>query len=199
MSCCHHNHHTINNNNKNTLNKDSKTMESHFEKQIMIDQKDLPNAETVEKMNIRVAVVRTQWHEKLVNSITQKYVDEMILLGVTDPKHIVEVICPGTWEIPFVVSQLLIKGFDAIICFGVLIEGETKHFDLIAESVTHRLMKIQCKSGIPILNSIFCCHNEDQAFDRTAGSKSNDLAKSLAISTVAMANIKRTLPFMAIQ
>jgi 6,7-dimethyl-8-ribityllumazine synthase len=173
------------------------SIDGTFKKQIMIDNADLPPRETITQMNLRIAIVRTQWHHKLVNNMTKKMVSHLTKLGVKET-HIVEISCPGCWEIPYVVSQLLQKGFDAIICLGILIEGETKHFDLIAECACDQLMKLQCKSGVPIVNAVFCCRTEEQAVQRTQGAMSDELSQSLSVTAVSMANVKRTIHFMNI-
>ena len=79
------------------------------------------------------------------------------------------------------------KNFDVIICVGVIIKGDTAHFEYISSSVINGLMNLQLNNYIPIINGILNCYTIEQAVERY--SKESGLAKSLALSTLHMFNI----------
>ena len=71
----------------------------------------------------------------------------------------------GTLEIPIVISKIISK-YDGIIALGCVIKGKTKHFDLIATSVTQSIMDLSVKYKKPIGNGILTCFSRKQAIDR---------------------------------
>ena len=78
----------------------------------------------------------------------------------------------GTLEIPIVVSKIISKS-DAIIVLGCAIKGKTKHFDLIASSVTNSILNLSTSNKKPIGNGILYCYNKKQALHRSDPRKSN--------------------------
>ncbi len=81
---------------------------------------------------------------------------------------------PGAFEIPVVVREVALqKSADAILAFGVIIQGSTKHADHLSDSVTHALQQIAITYGIPVINAVLGMENEDQARERCLEKKIN--------------------------
>ena len=83
---------------------------------------------------------------------------------------------PGAFEIPQAASRLAAEGrrrFDALICLGVLIRGETSHFDLLAQEVCRGLGEVSRREGVPIAFGVLAVDNERQARDRAGRGTSN--------------------------
>ncbi|KAI9866029.1 MAG: hypothetical protein M1813_001996 [Trichoglossum hirsutum] len=64
--------------------------------------------------------------------------------------------------------------FDAIIAIGVLIKGETKHFEYIADSVSHGLMRVQLDCGVPVVFGVLTVLSEGQAVERAGGGEEGE-------------------------
>ena len=83
---------------------------------------------------------------------------------------------PGAFEIPQAASRLASdhrRRFDALICLGVLIRGDTAHFDLLAQEVCHGLGEVSRREGIPIAFGVLTVENERQARDRAGRGSAN--------------------------
>jgi len=94
----------------------------------------------------------------------------------------------GALEIPFACQKILKKTkFDGIIALGIVIRGETKHFDLVCETTYKGLMKIQIEKNIPIAFGILACENISQVKDRVSSKGQNkgaESAKALLLQTI---------------
>jgi len=100
---------------------------------------------------------------------------------------------PGSFEIPSVANKLVESGkFDAIICLGVLIRGETPHFDYIASEVSKGIANIAINSGIPVLFGVVTADSIEQAIER-AGTKQGNKGFDAAMAAIEMANLYKNL------
>jgi len=101
--------------------------------------------------------------------------------------------CPGSFEIPQVVSQLVAsQKFDALICLGCVIRGETPHFEYIAAEVTRGVGQVARASGIPISFGVLTTDTPEQALER-AGGKAGNKGWDAALSAIEMANLMRKI------
>lgn len=100
---------------------------------------------------------------------------------------------PGSFEIPITVDKILqTKKYDAVICLGTLIKGETPHFEYIATHVTKSIIDLSIKHNIPITFGIITANTADEAIDR-AGLKMGNKGIEAALSAVEMANLMKTI------
>lgn len=101
---------------------------------------------------LKLAIVRTTYHDSLVDNLEAYARGTLIAAGVTE-KNIQTFRAPGTWEIPILVQKIAeakkLK-FDGIMAFGVIVKGETFHFELIANEVTSALMQLSIDNHTPI-------------------------------------------------
>src|SRR5512139_1082186 len=96
---------------------------------------------------------------------------------------------PGSWEMPVVASALAkSKRYDAIICLGAVIRGETPHFDYVAGEVAKGLAQVTLQTGIPIAFGVLTTNTLEQAIDR-AGAKSGNKGFEAAMTAVEMGNL----------
>ena len=121
--------------------------------------------------NIKLAIVYSSWHSSYILKIRERLKQELLLYGIS---NLIEVEVPGSNEIPFKTLKLLqqdptIKG---VICVGILIKGDTLHFENISTSVSNGIMQVQLQTGIPIMNCILSCLDFCQVEDRINGNKS---------------------------
>jgi 6,7-dimethyl-8-ribityllumazine synthase len=100
---------------------------------------------------------------------------------------------PGSFEIPLLASKLAEKqSFDAIICLGTLIRGETPHFDYLSAEVTKGIANTALKNGIPISYGVITTDTLEQAIDR-AGAKTGNKGWDAAIAAIEMVNLYKNL------
>ena len=100
---------------------------------------------------------------------------------------------PGSFEIPPVARKLaLSRKFDAVICLGALIRGETPHFDHLSSTVTKELGNISLEADIPVINGILTCNTMEQAIDR-AGLKTGNKGFDAAVTAIEMAQVFKQL------
>jgi len=100
---------------------------------------------------------------------------------------------PGSFEVPLVARRLaLSQRYDAIICLGAVIRGDTPHFDYVAAEVTKGIAAISLQTGIPVVFGILTTDTMQQALERS-GIKSN-LGWSYAMNALEMASLMHQLP-----
>ncbi len=102
---------------------------------------------------------------------------------------------PGSFELPLASRWAAGSGnFDAVLAFGVLIQGETDHYRLVAEAATHGLVDVALASGIPVLNGVLAAANRDLIEARVGGAHGNRGAE-VALAAVTMARLARSRPW----
>ena len=96
---------------------------------------------------------------------------------------------PGSFEVPAVASRLAeSKKFDAVICLGTVIKGDTPHFDYVSAEVTKGVAQVSLDSKIPCIFGVITADTLEQAIDR-AGAKSGNKGRDAALSAIEMANL----------
>jgi 6,7-dimethyl-8-ribityllumazine synthase len=100
---------------------------------------------------------------------------------------------PGSFEIPLIAQKMAqTKKYDAIICLGAVIRGNTPHFDYIAAEVTKGIANINLNTGVPIIYGVITTDTLEQAIERS-GSKVGNKGKDAAISAIEMANLVKSI------
>ena len=152
-------------------------------------EKKLYTNESVNKdIKGNIAIVSTCWNKPHIDILKNNVLNELKNYCLKDPGSFLEVdefSVPGSWELP-VTAKLLSKfnKYDVIIVLGVLIKGETKHFEYISKNVFNGLMNVQIESEIPIINGVLTVLAEHQILERYP------LGKDWATSAIQMIQIK---------
>lgn len=108
------------------------------------------------------AVVASQYNSTYTDGLVEGFRAEVAVIAPGSPVHVYPV--PGSFEIPLGVQEVAMRGgIDAIIAFGVLLEGETAHAMLIGSSVTENLQRIALAHRIPVIHEVLLVKNEEQA------------------------------------
>lgn len=139
---------------------------------------------------LRIGVISTRWNAEYVNALLTDVKSTLKEKEMKDDS-IVYMQVPGAYEIP-VAARLMCAAqkVDAVICLGVLIKGETDHYDYIAEAVSSGLMDLQLSLSIPIVFGVLCCATNEQAEERSLGDKSH--AKEWALTAIEMAQLRKS-------
>lgn len=131
---------------------------------------------------MKIAIVRTDYYLELNENLEKKARETLIMHGV-HAGNITTYIAPGSWEIPLIANRIAqSKTYDAIIAFGVIVKGQTYHFDMIANECGRGLMQISLDYGIPIANGILAVFDLQQAQKRASlNEKNKGIEAALAV------------------
>ncbi|HEY6216786.1 MAG TPA: 6,7-dimethyl-8-ribityllumazine synthase [Pyrinomonadaceae bacterium] len=141
------------------------------------------NAET-----FRFAIVASRWNELISGRLVEGALDALKRLGAGNEQVDLYRV-PGAFEIPLLALRLAqSRKFDAIICLGTIIRGQTPHFDYIASEVAHGISQAALTTGIPVVFGIVTADTVDQAIDR-AGVKLGNKGFEAAMTAVELVNL----------
>jgi len=106
-----------------------------------------------------------------------------------DENDITVVWVPGSFEIPLTAQKLAEKkNFDAVICLGAVIRGETPHFDYVSAEVSKGIANVSLKTNVPVIFGIITADTVEQAIDR-AGTKAGNKGWAAALTAIEMADL----------
>ncbi|MBU0570864.1 MAG: 6,7-dimethyl-8-ribityllumazine synthase [Candidatus Omnitrophica bacterium] len=136
----------------------------------------------------KFGIVVSRFNEFISARLLDGAIDTLNQHGVKDA-DISVVWVPGSFEIPMTAKRMTASGkYDAVICLGAIIRGETSHFDLIASEVAKGVAQVGMKSDIPCVFGVVTTDNLEQALDR-AGSKSGNKGRDAAKTAIEMSNL----------
>ena len=136
----------------------------------------------------KFGVVMSRFNEFVNSKLLDGALDYLKRAGANEG-DITVVKVPGAFELPMAVKKLIdAKKFDAVICLGTLIRGETNHFDLLSSQVTKMLSELSVSSSIPVSYGIITAESIEQAISR-AGTKMGNKGFDAAMSAVEMASL----------
>jgi 6,7-dimethyl-8-ribityllumazine synthase len=122
-----------------------------------------PTIDTPRAEGARVAIVGAQWHPKVTDALVAGAIRALDEAGVTD-YTVIRV--PGSFELPVASLHAAKSGYDAVIALGVVIRGDTPHFEYVCQAATDGLMQVGVTTGVPIGFGVLTCDNDPQALDR---------------------------------
>jgi 6,7-dimethyl-8-ribityllumazine synthase len=137
----------------------------------------------------RFAIVVSRFNAFITERLFQSAYDGLLRSGA-EKKDIALVRVPGAFEIPSAARMLAETGkYDAIVCLGCLIRGDTAHYDVIVNEVTRGIGQSAQETGVPHAFGVLTCDTLEQAIDR-AGLKMGNKGFEAALAAVEMANLK---------
>ena len=118
----------------------------------------------------KVAIISSSWHLDICNDLIA---GANRALEEAKVGKIEVIFVPGSFEIPLAAQKAFEKGFDAVVALGLVLKGETPHFDYVCQGVTQGIIDVQLKFSKPIGYGVLMCNDLDQAIARSgrAGSK----------------------------
>lgn len=140
----------------------------------------------------RFALVVSRWNDFLTSKLTEGALDALERLGADeDAVEIFKV--PGSFELPLTAQKVAASGdFDAVICIGVVIRGETPHFDYVAGEAAKGTAAAAMQTGVPVLFSVVTTDTLEQAINR-AGVKAGNKGFEAAMSAVELVNLYKEM------
>jgi 6,7-dimethyl-8-ribityllumazine synthase len=140
----------------------------------------------------RFALVSSRWNDFLTARLVEGALDALERLGA-DEGAVEHFRVPGSFEIPLAALKAAQSGrFDAIICLGTVIRGQTPHFEYVAGEVTKGVAHVSLQTGLPVLYGIVTADTLEQAIDR-AGVKAGNKGFEAAMSAVEMVNLLKAV------
>lgn len=121
-----------------------------------------PHMEIVDASGLRLGIVGARWHSDLVDHMIERAQAAAKECGVTDV-HVARV--AGAVELP-VIAQAMARRYDAVVALGVVIKGETEHFEYVCDAVTTGLTRVALDESTPVGHGVLTVHSLGQARDR---------------------------------
>ena len=151
-----------------------------------------PQLELHDCQGLRVAVIASQWHERIMGGLLDGAQRALKEYGVEDS---VVLRVPGSFELPVVAKALAERGYDAVVALGVVIRGGTPHFEYVCEAATMGLVQVSSSTGVPVGFGLLTCDDEQQGLDRAGleGSR-EDKGFEATQAALATAALLRALP-----
>jgi 6,7-dimethyl-8-ribityllumazine synthase len=140
----------------------------------------------------RFAIVVSRFNEEITEGLLQGARERLAEASVPDD-DVTIIRVPGAFEIPIVAQRLGESGeYDAVVCLGCLIKGETMHFEYIAEAASHGIMQAAAATGIPMAFGVLTTLTEEQAVERSRSGPDNK-GREAAAAALEMAKLFRKL------
>lgn len=141
----------------------------------------------------RFAIVVSRFNEFITSRLLAGAQDALQRHGCKDDDITIAHV-PGAFEIPFIAKKLAdSRAFDAVICLGCVIRGQTPHFDYVAGESAKGIAQVALTSGIPTVYGVLTTDTLEQAIDR-AGAKAGNKGYDAALSAIELANLTKILP-----
>lgn len=134
---------------------------------------------------LRVAVVAAHWHEQVVTGLLDGALRALAQARVEDP---LVLRVPGSFELPVACARLARARYDAVVALGVVIRGDTPHFEYVCRAATEGLVKVSVETGVPVGFGVLTCDDETQALDR-AGLPGSAEDKGFEAAQAALATV----------
>lgn len=136
----------------------------------------------------RFGIVASRFNDFVTKALLDGCCDTLKRHGAKDNEIEVSWV-PGSFEIPSVAMRLAkSKKFDAVICLGTVIRGDTPHFDFIASEAAKGVAQVSMQTGLPVIFGIITADTMEQAIER-AGTKGGNKGKDAALNAIEMVNL----------
>ncbi len=154
------------------------------------DKATIPNAK-----DFRFGIVVSEWNETITQNLFQGAFDAFLDCGAIK-ENIVRWNVPGSFELVYGAKKMgeSFDMLDAIIVIGVVIQGETKHFDFVCEGVTQGIKDLNIQTDIPVIFCVLTDNTMQQSIDRSGGKHGNKGTEA-AIAAIKMAQLRKDAKF----
>jgi len=147
-----------------------------------------PTLELPQLPKARVAIISSSWHLDICSDLIAGAERGLKAASISN----VEVIyVPGSFEIPLAAQIAFEQGFDAVVAVGLVLEGETPHFDYVCQGVTQGVIDVSLKFSAPIGFGVLMCNTLDQAIARSGRPESiEDKGYDSAVAAIKLLELK---------
>jgi 6,7-dimethyl-8-ribityllumazine synthase len=141
---------------------------------------------------LSIAIVVARFNELVTRALLSGAEDGLARHGV-EPEGVDVAWVPGSFEIPVTARMLAESGrYQAVVCLGAVIRGETPHFDQVANQASSGIARVALDTGVPVIFGIITADTLEQALER-AGGKMGNKGYDAAVAAIEMANLMRGL------
>ena len=148
------------------------------------NMEEIPSSE-----GMRFAIIVSEWNNHITENLYIGAEKTLIKLG-TKQNDIVRIDVPGSFELVFGAKIASKYNYDAIICLGSVIKGETDHFDYICNAVSLGVKDLNVHGDVPVIFGVLTDNNEQQSIDRSGGKHGNKGIEA-AITAIKMAVLNK--------
>lgn len=142
----------------------------------------------ISKKDAKVGIVAARFNEFIVSKLLSGAVDGLLRHDVNEDNISVAWV-PGAFEIPLIASKMAKSGkYDAIICLGAVIRGNTSHYDYVCSEVSKGIAQVSLSAEVPVMFGVLTTENIEQAIER-AGTKAGNKGFECAECAVEMINL----------
>lgn len=151
------------------------------------DPGDVPSAR-----QLKFGIVVSDWNQEITYAMRDAAVNTLISHKASRDNIFIKYV-PGSFELTLGARWLAeTNEFDAIICIGCVIQGETRHFDFICQGVTQGIVHLNLTCDVPVIFGVLTTNSIEQARDR-AGGKHGNKGDEAAVTAIRMASLKKEL------
>lgn len=148
-----------------------------------------PGGDLPDGHGLRIAVVATRWHAELAEALlagARRGLEEARVADVAVLR------VPGAFELPITAQALAERRYDAVVCLGVIIRGDTPHFDYVCRAATDGCLRVSLDTGVPVGFGVLTCADEAQARDRVGlPGSTEDKGREAALAATSTALLLR--------
>ncbi len=149
-------------------------------------------AGTLDASGMKVGIIVSRFNNLLTSKLLEGAVDCLVRHKASE-NNITVAWVPGSFEIPYMASKMAeSKKYDAVICLGMLIKGQTPHFDYIAAEATKGIAKTALDTGMPVIYGMVTADTLEHAIER-AGTKAGNKGWDAAEAAIEMVNLYKEL------
>jgi 6,7-dimethyl-8-ribityllumazine synthase len=146
----------------------------------------------LEAKGLKIGFVVSRFNSLLTDKLLEGALDCLIRHGAVEKDQCVAYV-PGSFEVPYAASKMVKTGkYDAVVCLGAVIRGDTPHFEYIANEASKGIARLALDSGIPVIFGLITADTLDQAIER-AGTKAGNKGWDAAQSAIEMINLYRSI------
>lgn len=151
---------------------------------------------SVEGVGLRICVVVSRWNSFVTEKLLAGAIPALRSHGVAEDDIVVARV-PGAFEVPTAARWAAASGdFDAVVCIGAVIRGETAHFEYVAGGAAEGIARVAQDTGVPVIFGVLTVDSVEQALAR-AGGKDGHKGEEAALAAIEMANLRKQLAGVA--
>lgn len=146
---------------------------------------------TLSGAGLKVAIVASSFNDFITKKLHEGALEALREAGTKD-EDIQTFWVPGSFEIPLALSEVAEGEFDAAVCLGVVIKGETPHFNYVSGEAARGISEISVKKQFPVGFGVITANTTDQAIDRAGGKRGNK-GREAALAAIEMTSVVKKI------
>jgi len=153
---------------------------------------DEPRDLDVNAEGLRIAVVTAVFNAAITSGLKE---GALAFLGESGADEVLVLDVPGAFELPLIAQAIATSGYDAVVCLGAVVEGDTDHYEHVAHRASEGIMRVQLDTGVPVAFGVLTVRNVDDAVARAQpgpDNKGREAAHAAVIAARTLEAIRST-------